>query len=81
MEMIELVLAEIQRLLELQLAAARRAHRPVVRSTAKIVDAIEDFGMGKGFVPVEPLTTKPGFRGATIVIAFCDYETEATVTV
>lgn len=72
---------EVQRLLQKQLAAARRAHRPVASSLKRIIDRIEDLGMDLGFVPVEILELKRGFKGAMIVIAFADYQTEVTVAV
>ena len=80
MVMIELVLADVRQFLELQLAAARRTHRSVAESTAKIVDELRDLGLDWGFVPLEP-KFEPGFRRASVVIAFNDYITEETITV
>lgn len=72
---------QVRRLLKEQLAAARRAHRSVAISLQRIVDKIEDLGMDLGFVPVQPLELKSGFRGAKVTIAFADYKTEVTVAV
>ena len=80
--MAEFDIALVQRFLQEQLAWAQRAHRSVRDSVRRITERLEDLGMGEGFLPQEgTLKTKPGFRGATVVIEFNDYVTEATITV
>lgn len=59
-----------RRWLKQQLVDARKAGLSVAQATARITEAIEDFGMDNGFVPVEPLRIEPKLQGACIVIGF-----------
>ena len=81
MQTIDETVARVEQLLQEQLAWAQRAHRSVSDSVRRITEGLEDLGMRMGFLPIEPLETKPGFRGATVVLGLNDYETEVTVTV
>jgi len=71
-----------RRWLKRQLVDARKSGLSVAQATARITEAIDDFGMDNGFVPVEPLRIKPKLQGARVVIGF--YEpmyTEASIEV
>lgn len=77
----ELVL-EIQKWLRRQLIAARQARKSIAEAVNDITENLEDFGMDKGFVSVEPLLIKPKLEGAKVVIGFYDpHYMEATITV
>ncbi len=69
----------IRACMENTLALARNAKHSIELAAKLVFDAVEDLGLGNGFLPDELPRVTNDLRGATIEVMCCDYTTELTV--
>lgn len=70
----------VQKELDRILAIARATGMSLKDAADFVTEKLVDCGMQYGFMPTD-LALAPGLSGATVEIMYCDYKTDATITV